>query len=39
MAENLRKYERRQACREPWPNDVPVVLPESPAQAESVRRP
>ena len=39
MAENLRKYERRLPCREPWPNDVPVVLSDSPVQADGVRRP
>ena len=35
MAENFRQYEHRQPCRQPWPNDVPVLLAESPVQPEA----
>jgi hypothetical protein len=27
MTANLRLYERRQACRMPWPDDDPVHIP------------
>ncbi len=31
MTDNLRRYEHRQPCRQPWPDDQPLVLSESPA--------
>jgi hypothetical protein len=27
MADNLRRYERGEACRVPWPDDDPVHIP------------
>jgi tetratricopeptide (TPR) repeat protein len=35
MAANLRQYEHRQPCRQPWANDVPVLLSESPVPPEA----
>ena len=35
MAANLRLYERRQACRMPWPDDDPVHIPAMFASASS----
>jgi hypothetical protein len=34
MTANLRLYERRQACRTPWPDDDPALVPAMFASAD-----